>query len=297
MGLSWNGMTRGSGKLFARNRRRTCWFSLGFVAASVALPGRAFGTTEQENPYALFDQLGRVLAWVEAEYVDPVDRTRLAEGALEGMVAGLDPHSAYLAPRDYAIFQDDTQGRFGGIGVEVDFTGDWVTVIAPIEGSPAERAGILPGDRIVGIDHLSVREESPVELVRRMRGAPGSEVLLAVLRGETGKQLSFRLKREIIQVSSVANELLARGVGYLRIKSFQSGTHTEFLQGVAELRRRAGGAPRGFVLDLRNNPGGLVDEATAVADEFLTSLQMKGRIAYNSTALVNRNSQLFGCFQ
>lgn len=230
---------------------------------------QAQAITERQNPYALFDQLGRVLAWIENEYVDPVDRARLIEGAIEGMVAKLDPHSSYLPPEDYAIFQGDTEGRFGGVGVEVDFAEEWVTIIAPIEGSPAERAGIRSGDRIVAIDHVSVRAKSPADLVRSMRGAPGSTVLLTVRRTGVEKYLYFTLTREVIDVASIASKLLIGNVAYLRIKAFQVGTHTELLQHVGALRQKIKVAPRGWVLDLRNNPGGLVNEATSVADEFL----------------------------
>lgn len=240
----------------------------GFVA--LAGSGDAAATTERQNPYALFDQLARVLAFVENEYVDPVDQKRLVEGAIEGVVAKLDPHSAYLPPEDYAIFQADTEGRFGGVGVEVDFSDEWVTVIAPIEGSPAERAGIRPGDRIVAIDHIAVRGKSPADLVRRMRGPSGTKVLLTVRRAGRDKYLYFTLTREVIDVASVASKLLVGGVGYLRIKAFQLGTHTELLSHLGTLRKNAGGNLKGVILDLRNNPGGLVNEAAQVADEFLT---------------------------
>jgi carboxyl-terminal processing protease len=228
-------------------------------------------STSDTNPYALFDQFGRVLTWIENEYVDPVERRRLVEGAIEGMVGELDPHSAYLPPEDYAIFQSDTEGQFGGVGVEVDFTEDWVTVIAPIEGSPAERAGVMPGDRIMAIDHLSVRGKSAVDLVKRMRGAPGTQVLLTVRRAGVDNYLYFRLTREVIDVTSVASEALVGDVGYLRIKAFQEGTHTEFLEHIGKVRSKLGRPAIGWILDLRNNPGGLVNEASAVADEFLTS--------------------------
>lgn len=230
----------------------------------------ALATTEQQNPYRLFDQMSRVLTLVENEYVDPVDQGRLVGGALEGLVGKLDPHSAYLPPEDYAIFSADTEGRFGGVGIEVDFMDEWVTVIAPIEGSPAERAGMRPGDRILAIDHVPVRGRSPTDLVRKMRGAPGSKVLLSIRRADSPKVLFFTLTREVIDVASVASKLLVGPIGYLRIKAFQVGTHTELLSHLGALRRSARGQLRGLLLDLRSNPGGLVDEAAQIADEFLT---------------------------
>jgi carboxyl-terminal processing protease len=240
------------------------------TAVAIAASGDASATTERQNPYAIFDQLARVLAFVENEYVDPVDQKRLVEGAIEGVVAKLDPHSAYLPPEDYAIFQADTEGRFGGVGVEVDFAEEWVTVIAPIEGSPAERAGVRPGDRILAIDHVPVRGKSPADLVRRMRGGSGTKVLLTIRREGSDKYLYFTLTREIIDVASIASKRLVEDVAYLRIKAFQVGTHTEFLSHLGKVRKAGARALRGVILDLRNNPGGLVNEAAQIADEFLT---------------------------
>jgi carboxyl-terminal processing protease len=215
------------------------------------------------------EQLGRVLVAIEDEYVDPVDRARLIEGGIKGMVAELDPHSSYLSPEDYAIFQGDLEGRFGGVGVEVDFEGDFVTVIAPIEGSPAHRAGVKSGDRIVAIDNMVVRGQSPADLVRAMRGDPGTKVILSIRRDGVERLLTFVLVRREIKVASVASKLLKYQLGYLRIKTFQNATHTELLEHIARLRTSARGELAGIVLDLRNNPGGSVDEAEAIADEFL----------------------------
>ncbi len=226
-------------------------------------------TTTAQSPYYVLDQLARVLVLVENDYVDPVDRSRLLEGAIKGMVAELDPHSSYLPAEDYAIFQGDTEGHFGGIGVEVDFASDFVLIIGVIEGSPAERAGIRPGDRIMAIDGQAVRGESPTDLVKSMRGEPGTKVLLTVRRDKVDDYLYFTLSRQVINVSSVAGKLLKGNVGYLRLKMFQHGTHSELLDQIGKLRAQAKGALSGVVLDLRNNPGGLVDEATAVADELL----------------------------
>lgn len=239
------------------------------MATAVHQTPEAQAKTEWDNPYFPFEQLGRVLAWVENEYVDPVERRRLLEGSIKGMVAELDPHSAYLPAEDYSIFQADTEGHFGGIGVEVDFGDEFITIIAPIEGSPAALAGIKPGDRVLAIDNQAVRGKSAIDLVRMMRGEPGTKVLLTVRRKDQDKLLYFRLTRQIINVASVASKSLKGGVGYLRIKTFQTGTHSELLDNVKQLKAAAHGELAGLVLDMRNNPGGLVNEATAVADEFL----------------------------
>jgi carboxyl-terminal processing protease len=239
-------------------------FAGGAITADVA---RARG--ERQSPYAMMDQLARVLVWIENEYVDPVDRTKLIEGSIKGMVAELDPHSSYMTREDYGVFQGDTEGHFGGIGVEVDFSTDSVVVIAPIEGSPAALAGVRSGDRIVAIDGQAVRDRSPAELVRTMRGDPGSRVLITIRREGVDHLLYFTLIRRVVTVTSISSQLLNGKIAYLRVKTFQSGTHAELVSHVAALRARAGGSLSGVVLDLRNNPGGLVNEASAVADEFL----------------------------
>lgn len=261
-------------------RRLTRWARTALLA-SVAFSGGALTNasrsawagpvTESDSPYAFLGQLARVLVLVENEYVEPVDRSRLLEGSIKGMVAELDPHSSYLPAQDYGMFQSDTEGRFGGVGVEVDLRDDQVVVIAPIEGSPAERAGVLPGDRIIAIDGQSVHGKATEDLVKSMRGKPGSKIVLTVKRKSHPKGLSFTIIREVIQVTSVASELLDGRIAYLRIKAFQSGTHAELLKNIGSLRKQSGGGLDGVILDLRNNPGGLVDECSAVADEFLTS--------------------------
>ncbi|HEY3592701.1 MAG TPA: S41 family peptidase, partial [Polyangiaceae bacterium] len=218
-----------------------------------------------------FAQLGRVLVLMENQYVEPIDHQRVVEGAIKGMVKELDPHSAYLPPDDFRVFQSDTEGRFGGVGVEVDLRDDAITVIAPIEGSPAEKAGVRSGDRIVAVDGIAARGEGIDRLVRKLRGAPGSRVQITVRRPGVDAPLVFELLREQIRVSSVVSKRLAGDVVYLRLKQFQEGTHDELLDAVGKLR--GAGAPpiTGIVLDLRGNPGGLVDQASAVADEFLAS--------------------------
>ena len=231
----------------------------------------ARATPAKESPYEMLEQLSRVLVLIENEYVEPVDRQRLVEGAIKGMVAELDPHSGYLPPQDWAIFQSDTEGKFGGIGVEVDFREEYVMVIAPIEGSPAERAGIRSGDHIIAIDNQLVRDKSPDDLIRWMRGAPGSKVTLTIKRGGKDDLLRFTLTREVIAVSSVAHQLMLDDIGYVRVKQFQTGTHDELVQAAGKLRAESHDHLSGLILDLRNNPGGLVDEASAIADEFLTS--------------------------
>jgi carboxyl-terminal processing protease len=249
---------------------RTAVLTASAFAGGAVVSHLARATTAEQSPYHLLDQMARVLVLIENEYVEPIDRNRLIEGSIKGMVAELDPHSSYLPPDDYSILQGDTEGRFGGIGIEVDFQDEYVTVIAPIEGSPAYRAGVHPGDRIIAIDNIPVRGRSSDELVRQMRGAAGTKVTLTIRRPGQERLLYFTLAREVISVASVVSKLLAGNIAYLRIKAFQTGTHTELLDAVGQLRSASSGSLQGVLLDLRNNPGGLVHEASAVADEFLS---------------------------
>jgi carboxyl-terminal processing protease len=257
---------------------------LGGLVGQALARDTAHATPREESPYAVVSQLGRVLAIVENDYVDPVERRRLLTGAIKGMVAELDAHSAYMPPDDFSVFQSDTEGKFGGIGVEVDLRGDVVTVIAPIEGSPAERAGIRSGDRIIAVDGAAVDVIGMDKMVRKMRGEPGTKVKLT-LRREGVKDLIFiELVREIIRVTSVSGRVLEGNVAYLRVKQFQERTHDEMLSVIGKLRAENGGRPfSGVLFDLRSNPGGLVDQAAEVADEFLTggtiySIRHRGKV-------------------
>jgi carboxyl-terminal processing protease len=222
-----------------------------------------------DAPYAAVEQLARVLVEVESEYVDPVDRAKLVDGAIKGMVAELDPHSSYMPPDEFQAFESDTEGEFGGIGIEVETRGDQLIVLSPIEGSPAERAGIKSGDVIVSVDGRDAGALRLDKLVKHLRGAPGGHVRVGIRRPGRPELLSFDLVREVIHVASVSSKLLAERVAYIRVKQFQEHTHDELLEAAAKLRGRAGGPYGGIILDLRSNPGGLVDQAADVADEFL----------------------------
>ena len=292
-------------------------------AGGIALGGmRAEATPEAQNPYQSVAQMGRVLVQIENSYVDPVDRGKLLEGAIKGMVDNLDPHSSYLPPDEWKQFQSDTEGKFGGVGLEVDGRGEKLVVIAPIEGSPAARAGIKSGDQIIAVDGEDVMTQPLDKIVKKMRGAPGTKVKITIHRetgrgtvaagspdsgiapspvlpndharspdggtstgGErTGQTLTFEVTREVIHVTSVNYKLLDGNIGYIRIKQFQERAHAETMAATAKLRAEAKNGPlAGILLDVRSNPGGLVDEATEIADEFLTtggiySMRHRGQI-------------------
>jgi carboxyl-terminal processing protease len=240
-------------------------------AGGAATSHFAQATTQAASPYSPLDQLARVLVIVENQYVEPTQRAKLTEGAIKGMVAELDPHSAYLPPDEFALFQGETAGKFGGVGVEVDFRNDYITVIAPIEGSPAARAGIRSGDQILAVDGKPMRGERIDKLVGLMRGPSGSRVAMTVRRQGAPDPLTFDLVREEIHIQSVTAKRLTGDIAYVRVKQFQEGTHQELVRIASKLRTEARAELRGVILDLRNNPGGLVDEAEGVADEFLSS--------------------------
>ncbi len=228
-------------------------------------------TGERETPYAPLSQLGRVLVFIENQYVDPVERQRILDGAIKGMVAELDPHSAYMTAKEFSLFNEDTEGTFGGIGVEVDFKDDRVTVLAPIPGSPAARAGIRAGDEILAVDDKPLHGVPVDKIVRLMRGPPDTHVKVTLRHKGEGEPITLDLVREHVHVKSAEGKRLTGNVAYLRLKQFQSGTHDELLEALGAIRQSDGAALEGVVLDLRNNPGGLIDEAEAVADEILSS--------------------------
>ncbi len=259
-------LARGASRALRPLLLGVCAFAGGACATTL---GGGGPSARGDAPFAAVAQLGRVLVEIEDDYVDPVDRSKLVEGAIKGMVEGLDPHSSYMPPDEFRAFESDTAGQFGGIGIEVESRSDQLVVLAPIEGSPAERAGVLAGDLIVGVDGKDPGSVPLDRLVRQLRGAPGSHVKVAIRRAGVAEVLPFDLVREIIHVPSVSSKLLAGGVAYVRVKQFQERTHEELLEAAGRLRVRAGGQLAGIVLDLRADPGGLVDQAADVADEFL----------------------------
>lgn len=251
--------------------QRTAWLAAAAFVGGAITSHLANATTQAQSPYAPFEQLARVLVLVENQYVEPAQRERIIEGAIRGMVAELDPHSAYMNAEEYSQFTEDTGGKFGGIGVEVDYRDDYVTVVAPIEGSPAERAGIRSGDQIIAVDGQPTRGERIDKLVTLMRGPSGTHVKVMIRRPNVAEPMMFDLVREEIHVTSVVEKRLDNNVAYVRVKQFQEGTHEELLRAAARVRAASKAPLTGVILDLRNNPGGLVDEAEALADEFLAS--------------------------
>jgi carboxyl-terminal processing protease len=236
--------------------------------------GRAAAAPRRDTtqPYRSLDVLAEVLAYVQNAYVDETSEKDLVHAAVEGMLQRLDPHSMLLRPEVYRAMRDETTGEFDGVGLEVSQEADAIVVVAPLADSPAERAGILAGDRIVAVDGVPTKEMPVGEATRRMKGAAGSQVVLTVERAGQREPRSFTLVRDHVRTTSVDWRLLDRGAGtvYVRIRSFQDRTDRELRQALEGARKEIGGPIQGLVLDLRNNPGGLLDQAVKVADRFLT---------------------------
>ncbi|MBI5512951.1 MAG: S41 family peptidase [Deltaproteobacteria bacterium] len=239
--------------------------------AGVLCDRQAHSIPPRASPYRRLGIVAQVLAHIENSYVDPVDEDRLIDGAIRGMVNTLDPHSAYLDAEEYALLESEATGQFGGIGVEIDARGDYLTVISPIAGSPAARAGVRAGDELLAVDGQDARGLDVDEAVRRMRGAPGTHVRVVLRRRGQTEPLRLDLVREVVRVTSVEAHLLDDGVGYVNLRAFQERSSQEVSAALDRLTRSAGGSLRGLVLDLRNNPGGLLDEAIFIADQFLAS--------------------------
>ena len=217
-----------------------------------------------------------VFSRIKADYVEPVSDKKLLEDAVQGMLSGLDPHSAYLDANSFKDMRVETEGKFGGLGIEVTMENGFVKVVSPIEDTPAARAGIKPGDLVIRLDEKAVKGLTLTEAVRLMRGKPGTDITLTIVREGVSKPLKITLTRAVIKIQSVKSRLLEPGFVYVRITQFQSGTEKGLAEVVRKLETENKGALRGMVLDLRNNPGGVLNAAVGVSDAFLD----KGLIVY-----------------
>ncbi|MGH8354426.1 MAG: S41 family peptidase [Pseudomonas sp.] len=250
-----------------------------------AAPTPELVPTPNKSPLPL-DELrtfAEVLDRIKAAYVEPVDDKTLLENAIKGMLSNLDPHSAYLEPKDFQELQESTSGEFGGLGIEVGLEDGFVKVVSPIDDTPAAKAGIEAGDLIVKIDGQPTKGLSMLEAVDKMRGKAGSKILLTLVR-EGGQPFDVELIRAVIKVKSVKSQLLEDAYGYLRITQFQVNSGEEVGKALAKLKKDNGDKKlRGLILDLRNNPGGVLQAAVEVSDHFLT----KGLIVYTKGRIAN----------
>ena len=218
-----------------------------------------------------------VFARIKNDYVEPVEDKALLENAIRGMLTGLDPHSSYLIPDDYQELQAGTSGEFGGLGIEVGMEDGFVKVIAPIDDTPAQRAGVEAGDLVIRLDDTPVKGMSLSDAVKVMRGAPGTDIVLTIVREGLDRPIRITITRDVIRVTSVRSRELEPGYGYVRISQFQLRTGESLREAVGKLRENAGDEDlKGLVLDLRNNPGGVLNAAVSVSDAFLN----EGTIVY-----------------
>jgi carboxyl-terminal processing protease len=239
---------------------------------------RDLSATSNDETYEGLKVFSDVIELIENNYVDEVDTKKLVEEAVRGMVNSLDPHSALLPPEAFKELQIDTHGEFTGIGIHVTMRNNLVTVISPIEGTPAYKAGIKAGDKIVKVDGEPT--EDLREAVKRMRGPKGTEVVITILREGETEPLEFNLVRDVIPIYSVKHDLLKPGYGYVWITNFRDNTSEDLIEALEELE--GGETPiKGLVLDLRDNPGGILSQAIQVSDIFLEEgeiLSIKGRL-------------------
>lgn len=237
---------------------------------------------EQPLPIDELRTFTEVFSRIKADYVEEVDDKKLLRDAIQGMLAGLDPHSSFLDPEGFKELRVGTEGEFGGLGIEVTMEDGFVKVVSPIEDTPAARAGLKTGDLIIRLDSKAVKGMSLNEAVKQMRGKPGSDIVLTVVREGEPKPLSFTLTRAVIKVQSVKHRMLENGFGYVRVAQFQANTGDAVKDALAKLKQQNKNNLTGLVLDLRNNPGGVLNAAVAVSDAFLSSgliVYTEGRVA------------------
>jgi carboxyl-terminal processing protease len=262
--------------------------SLGtFLSLAPAARGVA---SAARDAYASLDAFANIIHMVQRHYVEDVTTEDLIQGAIDGMMSSLDPHSAYLTPELYRELQVDTRGSFGGLGIEITIREDVLTIITPLEGTPADRAGVEPGDQIVKIDEQITKGMNLMEAVSLMRGPKGSDVVLTLRREGAADLIDTKLTREIIKVKSVKDAKIYQGkYGYVRVTQFQDGTSRELGAAIAKLEKEMGSGNEleGLVLDLRLNPGGLLNEAVKVSDLFLDA----GLIVYTEGRVENQKQR------
>tara|TARA_B100000886_G_scaffold15527_1_gene9981 strand:+ start:9984 stop:11120 length:1137 start_codon:yes stop_codon:yes gene_type:complete len=223
----------------------------------------------KESLYEKIDLFGEVLENIQKDYVDDVDQAEIMDSAINGILQSLDPYSAYMSPELFKEMQTDTKGEFGGLGIEIGMEAGVVKVISPIDETPAAKAGIKAGDYIVKIGKEQVQGKSLLEAVKLMRGPVGTPIDLTVRRKNVKKPLEFKIIRKIIEVKSVSSKLIGKekDLGYIRLKSFNENSDKQFLKTVKNFEEKS--KIKGYVLDLRNNPGGLLNQAINITDFFL----------------------------
>ena len=243
--------------------------------------------SSETDVYKKIDLFGEVLEKINKEYVDEINQSESMDSAINGLLQSLDPYSAYMSPEIFNEMQTETSGEFGGLGIEVSMESGVVKVISPIDDTPASRAGIKAGDYIVKIDNIQVQGKSLSEAVDLMRGPVGSGIELTIRRRGEKKALTFRIIREVIQIQSVKSELLEKDIGYIRLTSFNENSGKQVEKNINDLEKNNN--IKSYILDLRNNPGGLLSQAIKISDFFLNN----GEIVSTKSRKASENRKWF----
>jgi len=243
--------------------------------------------SENTDIYKKIDLFGEVLEKISKEYVDEVDQSKSMDSAINGLLQSLDPYSAYMTPESFEGMQTETSGEFGGLGIEVGMEAGVVKVISPIDNTPASKAGLKAGDYIVKINNTQVQGKSLMEAVELMRGPVGSSIEITVRRRGVKKALIFNITREVIQVQSVKSELIDNNIGYIRLTSFNENSSEQIKEKINKLNKNKD--LKGYILDLRNNPGGLLSQAIKISDFFLEN----GEIVSTRSRQASENRKWF----
>ncbi len=244
-------------------------------------------SSENTDIYKKIDLFGEVLEKISKEYVDEVDQSKSMDSAINGLLQSLDPYSAYMTPESFEGMQTETSGKFGGLGIEVGMEAGVVKVISPIDNTPASKAGLKAGDYIVKINNTQVQGKSLMEAVDLMRGPVGSSIEITVRRRGVKKALIFNITREVIQVQSVKSELIDNNIGYIRLTSFNENSSEQIKEKINKLNKNKD--LKGYILDLRNNPGGLLSQAIKISDFFLEN----GEIVSTRSRQASENRKWF----
>ena len=249
---------------------------------------KVYSSTSSEKLYEKIDLFGEVLEKIKKEYVDEIDQADVMDSAINGVLQSLDPYSAYMSPELFKSMQTESKGEFGGLGIEIGMEAGVVKVISPISDTPAEKAGIKAGDYIVRINNEQVQGKTLMEAVKLMRGPVGSNIELTVRRKGIKKSLTFTVQRQIIEVKSVESKILGnkKNIGYIKLKSFNENSDKQFIKKIKKYENQK---LIGYIIDLRNNPGGLLNQAVAITDFFLE----KGEIVSTKGRKISETRKFF----
>ena len=249
---------------------------------------KVYSSTSSEKLYEKIDLFGEVLEKIKKEYVDEIDQADVMDSAINGVLQSLDPYSAYMSPELFKSMQTESKGEFGGLGIEIGMEAGVVKVISPISDTPAEKAGIKAGDYIVRINNEQVQGKTLMEAVKLMRGPVGSSIELTVRRKGIKKSLTFTVQRQIIEVKSVESKILGnkKNIGYIKLKSFNENSDKQFIKKIKKYENQK---LIGYIIDLRNNPGGLLNQAVAITDFFLE----KGEIVSTKGRKISETRKFF----